>query len=81
MLNDDAYRTGIADTFMCECGQEKNCLFRNHFQKWYVAISTLAYHFWNCYVSDQLACWVYRLWCTELSFSDNKHSFSYLHKK
>ena len=23
MLNDDSYRTGIADTFMCECGQEK----------------------------------------------------------
>ena len=23
MLNDDAYRTGIADTFMCDCGQEK----------------------------------------------------------
>jgi len=23
MLNDDTYRTGIADTFMCECGQER----------------------------------------------------------
>ena len=23
MLNDDAFRTGIADTYMCECGQER----------------------------------------------------------
>ena len=23
MLNDDSYRTGIADTYMCECGQER----------------------------------------------------------
>ena len=22
VLNDDAYRTGIANTFMCDCGQE-----------------------------------------------------------
>ena len=23
MLNDDAFRTGISDTYMCECGQER----------------------------------------------------------
>jgi len=26
MLNEDAFRTGIADTFMCECGQERETI-------------------------------------------------------